>query len=244
MRWGAVDSVLRIARAAEVLARQGAPEPALILYRDLVRAGIVGDATSAEDLSVEETLGRYRAELADWLRAELGNEVERVRSISRRFRRMIAAAALIALAVVLLIAWRPAGEIGEGAHFTVSSPYEKTPASGELPKHGFFFSPPAYFFHTTWEAKPWISIDLGRERVVKTVRLLNRLDCCRERARGVTVEISRDGKTFRQVARHPEGDDGFVEWTASFSAVSARFVRIVGTRNESLHLADVRIFGS
>jgi hypothetical protein len=87
------------------------------------------------------------------------------------------------------------------------------------------------------------AVDLGRERLVSAVELQNRLDCCAERARGAHVELSRDGKDFVVVAGSEQHASAFVEWRAHFRAAPARYVRLVGTRNELFHLSDVRIYG-
>jgi hypothetical protein len=246
-RLNTVDSVLRTARAADLLTRSGAREPALVLLQgELGRAGIpVREAVDAEEASVEERVGRARRELASFLRRELAPDLERVRAGLRHFRRLFVGASLLGtggLALVYAVASK--GDVSRGARWTVSSHWGDTPGSGVMPEHGFFFSPPAYFFHTNPERMPWFSVDLGRERVVSGVEIRNRLGSCRARARALTVEISRDGSVFERVASHPPSEDEFAEWKTTFGAVRARYVRIVGTPNEYLHLSDVRVLGS
>jgi hypothetical protein len=73
---------------------------------------------------------------------------------------------------------------------------------------------------------------------------VNRLDCCRDRARDIVVELGADASTFQDAHQHPEGDVDFRQWEVRFPPTKARFVRIRGTRDECLHLADVRVFGS
>jgi hypothetical protein len=126
----------------------------------------------------------------------------------------------------------------------ISSTWGGQASSGVLPDHGFFFSPPLYFFHTQAESAPSLTVDLGRERSVSAVELRNRLDCCEERARAAKVELSRDGKVFHVVAKRDEHASPFLEWKARFRAAHARYVRIVGTPNELFHLSDVRIYGT
>ncbi|HEX4335662.1 MAG TPA: discoidin domain-containing protein [Polyangiaceae bacterium] len=244
VRWGFIDSVLRVATAAEELARSGAREPALILYRELSRSGVPTDVALQRDATLDERIGAARAELARFLRAELCTELGRVQSFSSKLRLGVVVAALAGIALALSTASHAKGELSEGARWTASSHWDVNPASGVLPTHGFFFSPPAYFFHTLAEPEPWLSIDLGRERRVSSVSVENRLDGCRERERGIRVEVSTDGVAFERVASHPTSDTAFREWTSRFFPTKARYVRIVGTPNEMLHLSDVRIFGS
>jgi hypothetical protein len=243
-RWARLESVLQTARAAEVLTRRGAREPALILYGELARDGASLRAEEDDEkLSVEDRVRRARVQLAKWLRAELRTELDAVRAVGRKLRRSAVVAGVLAVAIFAVVQIDGPGDITAGAHWRASSSYDKNPISGEFPARGFFFVSPTFFFHTLSESKPWLSIDLGRRRSVSAVQIRNRLDCCRERARSLDIEVSRDGKRFERVAKRRPNDEPFRDWKASFDARSARFVRIVGTKDEPLHLADVRIFG-
>ena len=71
------------------------------------------------------------------------------------------------------------------------------------------------------------------------VRVLNRDDCCAERAIPLVVEVSLDRHGWHEVARRK---DQFEDWTAKFSPVSARYVRLRVPRRSILHLKSVRIF--
>ena len=133
-------------------------------------------------------------------------------------------------------------DIGGGARWTASSALDGNPRTGTLPEHGFFYSPTSYLFHTRYESRPTLSIDLGRERWITGVEIRNRLDCCRERARALAVEVSRDGQSFVALAWHPRHDKDFGEWRTSFAPRAARFVRILG-KDDPLHLAEVRSLG-
>lgn len=95
-----------------------------------------------------------------------------------------------------------------------------------------------FFFHTALEANPWVEIDLGKTRSFSRVRIRNRTDCCRERAVPLTVKVSKDGKTFREVGRQ---EDVFTVWTAVFKPVSARYVRVQAARRTQLHLNEVAV---
>jgi len=66
----------------------------------------------------------------------------------------------------------------------------------------------------------------------------NRLDCCRERAIPLVVEVSTDQKEWRQVAvRHQLFDT----WRADFPRVETRWVRLSVPRKTFLHLSRVRL---
>ena len=94
------------------------------------------------------------------------------------------------------------------------------------------------FFHTNMEHEPWLRIDLGAEHELQRVELNNRLDCCQERAVPLIVELSKDGTSFRTVARR---DEVFEVWRAKFPPERARYVRIRVQRYSALHLERVDV---
>jgi hypothetical protein len=97
---------------------------------------------------------------------------------------------------------------------------------------------PSYFFHTGQENNPSIVFDLGRQRGFSKIVVENRLDCCNERAIPLVVEVSTDGRKWKQVARRNET---FTSWRAKFPSVRARWVRLSAKGFAMLHLSRVRI---
>lgn len=99
---------------------------------------------------------------------------------------------------------------------------------------------PAFFFHTAEEANPWLEIDLGAPTQFSAVRVINRRDCCRERAAVLVIEASDDRQSWRELARH-EGT--FSRFKVSFPTTRARYVRVrIPTPTlTNLHLAGVRV---
>ena len=97
-----------------------------------------------------------------------------------------------------------------------------------------------FFFHTIEESNPWIMFDLGRERKVSAVRLVNRLDACFERAKPIVIEVGNDAKSWKQVAKHRKE---FASIRLSFPTETVRYVRVRIPRSSAmLHLSGVRIF--
>jgi F5/8 type C domain-containing protein len=95
-----------------------------------------------------------------------------------------------------------------------------------------------YFFHTQDEQSPWIEFDLGSSQRIRGVRVINRKDCCGERAVPLVVEVSTDQSRWKTVARR---DAVFSSWLAEFAPVDARWVRLRLEKRAPLHLAQVRI---
>lgn len=203
-----VKRVVHAAAAAESLLRCGHDDPALILYEQLARtcAGVSDDAPPSFD--ARERLALARRAVSRWLRAELGVELASARSLigwSKRFVAALAAVAALAFAIEFV---RSPVEVSKGARWAASSAIHGAQVSGELPRDRFFYVEPNYLFHTDREKEPWVLIDLGRERTVSSVELRNRLDCCRERARGVVIDLGESGAIVT-VARHFEKDTDF-----------------------------------
>jgi hypothetical protein len=240
-----LHAIVRAAAAAESLLRRGASEPALILYEELARtcAGPCPDDLGML-VAPADRLERARRTLRNSLCDALQAELDWARGVFGLLNRLFAATVAIGVLAWAFVLLRSPTEISIGAHWTASSASNGPAISGELPRRRLFYSTPNYFFHTNAEHEPWIWIDLGRERVVTSVKITNRLDCCRDRARDLVVDLGTQTSDFRHAQTHPKGDPDFHEWEVRYPPTKARFVRIRGTRNESFHLADVRVFGS
>jgi hypothetical protein len=92
---------------------------------------------------------------------------------------------------------------------------------------------PFYFFHTQEEDHAWIEIDLGTKRRFSAIKVVNRTDCCADRAAPLAFEISSDHTKWHEVARRNEV---FNTWTQEFAPQSARWVRLVLLKKSALHL--------
>ncbi|MBK8693409.1 MAG: discoidin domain-containing protein [Deltaproteobacteria bacterium] len=97
---------------------------------------------------------------------------------------------------------------------------------------------PNIFFQTQSEPAPWIEFDLGSPRDITLVRVVNRLDCCRDWANPLVVEASDDRARWRQLARREEPFD---TWRAVFPETRARYVRLRVPRPTQLNLSWVEI---
>jgi hypothetical protein len=91
-------------------------------------------------------------------------------------------------------------------------------------------------FHTNPETNPWVEFDLGAPKSIRQVEIANRVDCCRDRAVPLIVEVGNDQARWTEVARR---DTEFATWTAKFSAQTARYVRLRIPRDTALHLDSV-----
>lgn len=94
------------------------------------------------------------------------------------------------------------------------------------------------FFHTVEEDKPWVEIDLGKPTTFSVVDVVNRGDCCPDRAVPLAVEVSNDQHQWREVSRR---EQTFYEWRATFSPQTARYVRLRTLRRSLLHLELVAV---
>jgi hypothetical protein len=99
----------------------------------------------------------------------------------------------------------------------------------------------AIFFHTQLEDVPSVEIDLGATRSFRRLTVVNREDCCAERAVPLLFEVSNDRLHWREVARR---DRLFRDWETRFAAVQARYVRLRVARRSILHLVRVSLHAS
>jgi hypothetical protein len=96
----------------------------------------------------------------------------------------------------------------------------------------------AMFFHTTEEEKPWLEFDMGAVQSFSRIEVVNREDCCPERAVPLIVEVSDDKAKWREVARRT---DTFREWETTIKPTAARYVRLRVDRRTSFHLIRVTL---
>jgi len=135
----------------------------------------------------------------------------------------------------LRLALRP--ELAKAATWRLSS----TQGPGPVTARGFDATSeglPNIFFQTLTEPAPWIEFDLGASREVTMVRVVNRLDCCRDWAVPLVVEASDDRARWRELARRVEPFD---TWRAVFPATRGRYVRLRVPRPTQLQLSWVEI---
>jgi F5/8 type C domain-containing protein len=197
----------------------------------------VADFADFADLSAEEQ-ARQARDLLAFLRTLLGLlEAPRVsldRVWTRRVVRTSAAFVLFVGLVVGVLALRSQRE--RERDWARDRPYKTSsvyPAVGCKSPEQDCAESPFYFFHTLEEEHAWVEIDLGAKRRFSAIRLINREDCCADRATPLAFEVSNDHKTWREVARRNEV---FNSWYQEFSPVSARWVRVLQLRKSSLHL--------
>jgi hypothetical protein len=96
------------------------------------------------------------------------------------------------------------------------------------------------FFCTIEEPNPWVEIDLGQATTFSEIEVVNRSDCCPDRAVPLAAEVSLDQSTWREVARR---QDTFSVWRAKFAPQKARYVRLRALRRTILHLEKVSVRG-
>jgi hypothetical protein len=155
---------------------------------------------------------------------------------------------LAAIAVVLLYAaWLGVrGRLGPvnvapGKHVHVSS-YKENPPDG----HELVDGRPGFSFGviTNTEDSPNVVIDLAGDYAIDRVAITNRSDGWWDDCLPLVVELSRDGKTYTELARR-ETHFGFdVPWVARASGRMARYVRVRVARRSYLALGRVEVFGS
>jgi hypothetical protein len=184
-----------------------------------------------------EEQARQAYDLAVFARTLLANvEAPRVRADKIYFRRLLRTGGFFVLLCVLAAvglsarAWHDRErDWARGKPYRTSSSY---PGVGCKSPDQECAESPFFFFHTLEEDRPWIEIDLGTKRRFSTIRIVNREDCCGERAVPLAIEVSNDHKNWREIARR---EDTFNTWTKDFSPVSARYVRAINLKKGILH---------
>ena len=176
---------------------------------------------------------------------------QQLRSAEAPYRRAalalagLAAALLLGVALVLSLASLVSPrlrarlfphDLAARASWVASSAVPPNPIRGvgaSSPEHGLFF-------HSVVSDHPWVEIDLGARRVIRSLLIENRRDCCQERALPLNFEVFDEARgQWRVVAQRRSAFD---VWTRTFAPVRARRVRVQLAGAGILHLQRISIY--
>jgi hypothetical protein len=236
------DAVVELVKSLPQLARLSDGD------RQVVLAAIGADgARTLAGLAGDErrSAGQGLRVVAHALAAPLAADAGRIGKvwIARVLRIGICVAGL--LAVVLAVALREEEEevvtgpnLALGRPVTMSSRYAEGKV-GHDPSALVDGNPTNMGFHTDRGGPQHVTIDLGAERRIRRVVVYNRTDCCAEKAVPLRIEVSEDGKKYREVAQRKENFD---IWKAKLSPTDARYVKLTCLGGDYFHLAEVEVY--
>jgi hypothetical protein len=175
----------------------------------------------------------------------LRTALESTQTVDRAVRRIRWRRALVWVALGLLIvavvaattvAGKPNGppDLAAGKPWMASSNYPGFSSVGSKPVRPI----EGLFFSTNEENEPWWRVDLEQVVALGSVEVVNRSDCCADRAFPLVLELSQDGKKWHEVARQNEP---FSTWDAKFPTRRGRYVRLRSLKHTLLHFRDVRV---
>lgn len=243
----AIAGLMRTSRLADRLARRGHWQDALALLEAAAKR-LPGPEQPLEidaSLSPEPRFARTREQFAHRARAALAGTLEEPLATWRRiWRRGAMVLALLAVALMAPTVWHALRDrdLTAGATWRASSAWQN-PQSGTLTKRRILDSLPHLFFHTGEQSEPYLDVDLGGVRSIERVVVVNRHDCCYERANGLELLLSIDGHSFSSVAAR-DLRSVFRRWDVALAQKPARYVRLkLPGDKRILHLADVRVYG-
>jgi hypothetical protein len=185
--------------------------------------------TAVDDLAEPPSAAQHAREFVESLLERVAApEKTRIRRWLRRQRRPVF---MLGTPLVLLAGW----VAWPHPNLAAKAPYRLS--SSERPCKGLYSCGNA-FFHTTEEDSPWIEYDLGAPTVLQSIKVLNRSDCCQDRALPMVVELSSDHNQWEEVDR---AVSPFATYRASLKGHTARYVRLRVARRSVLHLEAVVI---
>jgi hypothetical protein len=179
----------------------------------------------------EAARARAFAEALVWDLDAPRRHVERV--FVQRWLRATLAAAILVLLVFGVRALTLGADLAKGKPFRLSSQLSSW-ASCVANNNSCF----GLMFHTEIENNPWVEIDLGAPKQIHRIEVINRSDCCEDRATPLVAEVSTDRASWTPVGRREEE---FGSWKLSFPPRTARYVRLRATRHTALHLQGVAV---
>jgi hypothetical protein len=215
----------------------------------LIRGGLSPDALPAVKAWLLETpedakpgVGGQHALLAlNAVLDALQGPERTIRGIRWRRLALVASSLVLlgamALGVIALFTPPELPDLAANKPWQASSYYPGFPGSGLKPVN----STEGAFFSTNDDISPWWMVDLQKPTQVGGLTVVNRADCCIERATPLVAEVSLDGQNWREVSRRT---DKFRTWRPEFAPTSARYVRLRALRRTFVHFKDVRVHAS
>ena len=196
------DTLLRAAKTAENL--------------DAVRYALL-DLSPLDSLNTTAEDAERVHHFADVLYWEMEEPRRRVgRIVTQRWVRL---AAVLVLTVVAAFAVRA---LVLGPNLATRRPLR---TSSTLPGCEIEPKCAGLLFHTQVEENPWVEFDLGGTKPIHRIDVVNRPDCCQERAVPLIVEVSDDRIHWKEIARNTTA---FSTWTAKFPRTPAAYVKLRG----------------
>ena len=106
--------------------------------------------------------------------------------------------------------------------------------------------------HTQYQHQPWWEVDLGRLADISTIKVFNRLDCCRDRLKNYNIFVSETPFTFNKVSDiKSQGavDQFYHSGPTDYYSVTnvnkiGRYVRIQLQNDGFLSLSEVQVLGT
>jgi F5/8 type C domain len=102
---------------------------------------------------------------------------------------------------------------------------------------------PTFDVATRYELQAWVSVDLKKPYPLTKVILYGRGDCCWESSVPAVLEVSLDGKTYKEIAQRTAVFSETNPWEADLARVPARFVRVRLVRTGNLVLNELEVYG-
>ena len=208
---------------------------------------------------VTEVLGRADGEvaLAAMSRADSVKVLFALRGVSQRLARPLEESALLIVRILWRrrMRWAMAGlvlALGLGAglsrilvrpNLALHRPVvvsERDPQYGPDPQQVVDGDRLNLGFHTGETPGTTVTIDLGTIRPIRRVDVYNRADFYQDRATPLGLQLSDDGRSYRNVVRRVHR---FQIWKAPLpSGTTARYVRLVHESTECFHLAEIEVY--
>jgi hypothetical protein len=102
-----------------------------------------------------------------------------------------------------------------------------------------------YVTHTNWGNGAWWMVDLGKNSLIGSVTIFNRINCCEDRLQKFYVELLDAQGNVVDDGSHYRKEASPAELGISFPGISAQFVRVRFREGYSMYLslAEVEVYG-
>ena len=212
-------------------------------FREAQAWAVEQNPLALDDLAPVDALARLDAVHETSLRLLEQIEPRTPDAIRRaRFGRQAAAAVGVLALLVLAVSWAVAPKnVARGKPVQAPGYFAGSPPGGAL-VNGEIESP---FGSATVRAEnAWFSVDLQADYAIAKVVVYNRSDPFGRETTPFVVELSTDGKSYREVARLDDKSVPAQRWSFELHGQVARYVRVSKPDPRGLALSEIEVYGS
>ncbi|HMJ09881.1 MAG TPA: discoidin domain-containing protein [Polyangiaceae bacterium] len=201
------------------------------------------DLLALDRMSTEDAYNAYGALERSLSRLRSAIEPRTTTQIrrSRILRLGVVCAIAIAILALLLVKLLQQPSLAQGKPASASSYHPSSPSAAGA-TNGKIES--NFGVHTQVQENAWVRVDLETPQRIERIKVYNRADGWQDEVVPLVLEVSSDGKNWRELEQRSKTFTQDKPWTWKGDAVTARYVQVRRPKQGYIALTEIEVFGS